>query len=96
MLGPIVFAGMKEWNQESGIGIDTGNVRAFMVIAEATGKCEVESLGWAIVLAGDDMLDVKSNVPSRSLREVAVLANIAGPFPNQFSQRCIHEPYPRN
>jgi hypothetical protein len=45
------------------LGIEAGNVRPLVKIAEATGQRQVIRFGQAAVLASDDMFDVEADEP---------------------------------
>jgi hypothetical protein len=56
---PFVAVGMEQWNDLSGFGIDSGNIRSLVMIACEACQTEIAGPGGAPMLDCDDMIDLK-------------------------------------
>ena len=81
---------MKQQNNFLGVGVDAGEVRAFMAVAAMTGPCEVLEDGFAAMLAGDDVLEVERFERRCPIRQVTVLAAPARTLANLLANRLAH------
>ena len=82
MLSPTWPARIEKRHDRASLGIDTGNVWAFMSVAERTGKCEVFGEIPPTVLPGHNMIDRKSQ-EQRGLRKQTILAPLPGALTNE-------------
>jgi hypothetical protein len=87
---PAVTARVKKDHDLAGQRVDPGKVWALVGIAELAGEGKVMELVPTAVLAGDDVLDVKSQPPPARFARAAILAAIAGPLPDLFARGLIH------
>ncbi len=75
--------------ESSGLGIDAGDVRPFVIIACEACPAEIASSIRAAVLTRDDMVDVEEEAVVH-LRDPAVLAAAVGSLFYQFFGRAVH------
>ena len=85
MLRPFVLARMKEGRDMAGRWVDSRQVGTFFQVAAPTGERKVVKAGWSAMLPGDNVFGVES-AAERPLRQMAVLAAIAGAPPNRLGR----------
>jgi hypothetical protein len=90
VLIPSVSARVKERDDPAGHGVDPREVRPFMRVAKVAGQGQVLEVIAATVLAGDDVLDVKSQPRSAPFGGPAVFAATFGPLPHAPARRFVH------
>ena len=87
---PSISTGMEQWHHSAALGIDAGEVWPFVRVAAVTSEREIAGIVGAAVLFRHDMFDMKGNERGRLLRDVAILAGVAGAPPNNLAQGSIH------
>jgi len=56
VIGPAVSAGMIQWGELAGLGIERGDVGALVLVAQRAGQGEVVGLGFATVFLRNDVI----------------------------------------
>jgi len=89
---PLVPTWVEEANELRGgtSGVNAADVRSFVPVTVDARKREVAQDGFPAVLQGDDVVDCKGE-ETTGLWDVAILADVLGPFPNSPCERLIHE-----
>jgi len=59
---PLVTAGVEQWDNLPGFGIDSGDVRPLVAVARETRKAKVTCLGSTLVMLGNDVVDLEGQV----------------------------------
>src|SRR5271165_3513694 len=88
MLSPPVLSRIEERHHETGRGVDSGQVGAFLEIAVPACERQVVEPRQSTMLSSNDVLNVKG-APKRRLRQMAILAKIRG-APPDFSGILAH------
>ena len=78
MFRPEIRPGMKQTDELSGIGIETGYVRAFVAIAVRASECEVTGNSLSPVLRRDDMVDLEGQRQCNALIALTFPRNHSG------------------
>lgn len=81
MLRPLMAARMKKSDDASRTRIASGNIRAFMVVAEKTGQCQVSSSGQAAVLARNNVVNLKREIIV-GLEHLAIFTEVSSTPPD--------------
>lgn len=87
---PRVTAGVKQRDYLARVWINAAEVRTLVKIAPVTGEGKIGRIITAVVLASNDVLNMKWNV-SRRLRQPTVLARFTGASPDKASNFHIHQ-----
>lgn len=80
---------MEQWNDVSAIGVDSRDVWTLVVVAGEAGKRQVLEVVRAVVLARDDVVDLKLEQVVL-LRDETVLAVVIGAPPYAADVRRVH------
>jgi steroid 5-alpha reductase family enzyme len=86
---PVIAARMKESHDATRERIASGNVWAFTVVTEKTGKRQIERHRQAAVFKRQNVIDLKGQFVA-FLRHPAVFATTRGTTPNQIFEALIH------
>jgi hypothetical protein len=89
MLVPPMTPRMKQLRDAVRFRIDAGQVRTFVQITVDAGEREIVEFVTAAVKSRNDVLDVESSQRRIILMKLAILAAVAGAFPNGGSRRGI-------
>ena len=73
-----------------GVGVNAGEVGAFMAITVRTRQGEIRCIVDAAMLTGANMLDVKPKERRCRLRQSTILAAVLRPTPDEITQRRVH------
>jgi hypothetical protein len=87
VLVPIILTRIEEFSELPGQRIEAGYVWPFAQVARETGPGQIVCRGFAVVLFGDDVVNVKRKL-GRVLREVAVFATAQRAANDQCLQRA--------
>jgi hypothetical protein len=79
VISPSISSRVEERRESTGLRIDAQQVRAFAPIASRAGQAQIAQLRLAVMLNGDDMIDLERPRVGR-LRQAAVFARILCPF----------------
>lgn len=90
MICPPLPARVEQQFDSLGLRVNARQVWPFEAITERTGQREIFQLGWAAVLLGDDMIQMKRDFREQ-LWEVAILAAMPGPIADGLLGGVIHE-----
>lgn len=74
--------------------VTASDIRPLKRVAMEAGKGEVTGDGGAVVLFGDDVIDLEED-RVEDLGHEAVFAGASGTTPHQFDERLVHEGTPR-
>ena len=86
---PPVMARVEEWSDLAGVGVEAGEVGAFLVIALRAGEREFGRVVRAAVLTGEDVFDVESE-RGGVLRQPAVFTAMPGALADKFAGGAVH------
>ena len=91
MLGPNLSARVEEVRDLVCLIIDCAEVRSLVMIAVMASQREVRRIIRTVMLAGNDVLDVKTKIRFGVLMKPAILALIAGTLPNELARGEVHQ-----
>ena len=86
---PFVAARVEQPNDFPGLGIDPGDIRPLVTVARKTGKTKITCLGATLVMLGNDVIHLESEIEI-GLGKLAVFATPASPPPHEVFQRAFH------
>src|SRR5262249_7466459 len=86
---PLMAAGIEEPRALAGLGIDAGEVRAFMVVIGEACEREIAGDAPTAMLFGGDMIDFKLGFVV-DLRHPAVFTTFVSAFPDQLDKSEVH------
>src|SRR5262249_40219750 len=87
---PLVPARVEEPGAYSGERVDAGQVRPLVQVVVVARQRPVAGTVLAVVLAGNDVIDVESEERVVVLVQLAILASSPGAAADQFSQGVVH------
>ena len=90
MVGPLLTTRMEQWNYLPSLRIDSGQVWPFVAIALRTTERQVIRLGRAVVLFGNDVINLKTPTVL-VLPELAILTAIGSTDAYELLQRTVHD-----
>ena len=88
MFVPQVASGIEECSHSTRSGVDARQVEALLQVAVPACERQIVRPGQSAMLSGDDVFNMKW-APERRLRQLAILATIAGASPD-FPRNLIH------
>jgi hypothetical protein len=92
MLMPVLLARVEKQGHRLGLGIDSGEIGAFVEIAIDAGETEVRIV--VAMLERVDVFDVQGGERGIFLMDLAILAAVTRVFPDQGSRGGIHAALP--
>ena len=87
---PFIIPRMEKACDLARVGVDAGKIGALVVVALRTGESQIFQLIGAAMLAGDDVIDVKSQ-GRVSLRQAAVFTAFASPLAHELPRGVVHQ-----
>src|SRR3954447_8113289 len=86
---PFVTARVEQRNDFSRLRIDPGDIWPLVTVARKTGKTKITCLGATLVMLGNDVIHLESEIVI-GLGKLAVFATPASPPPHEVFQRAFH------